>query len=150
VVTFMMGREQSTRPFPQVGVPDAHHPLSHHENIPARVALMSKINTYHVELTAGYLDRLRAAQDGDGTMLDHMTILYGAGISNSTSHSGTNLPLLVLGGGAGKIKGGRHLRFPADTSNADLLMTLMDKLDMPLDRLGESTNKLPIDTLSEV
>ena len=111
---------------------------------------MSKINTYHVELTAGYLDRLRAAQDGDGTMLDHMTILYGAGISNSTSHSGTNLPLLVLGGGAGKIKGGRHLRFPADTSNADLLMTLMDKLDMPLERLGESTNRLPIDTLSEV
>ncbi len=150
VVTFMMGREQSTRAFPQIGVPDAHHPLSHHENVPDRVALMSKINTYHVKLTADYLARLRAAEDGDGSMLDHMTILYGAGISNSTSHQGTNLPLLVLGGGAGTIKGGRHLRFPADTSNADLLMTLMAKLDMPLDRLGDSTTRLPIDTLSEV
>ena len=150
VVTFMMGREQSTRAFPQIGVPDAHHPLSHHEDDPDRIAVMSKINTYHVELTSNYLERLRTAEDADGSLLDNMTILYGAGISNSTRHLGVNLPLLLIGGGAGRLKGGRHLRYPGDTSNADLLMTLMDKLDMPLDRLGDSTTRLPIDTLSDV
>ena len=150
VVTFMMGREQSTRAYPQIGVPDAHHPLSHHEDDPERIAVMSKINAYHAHLTAGYLARLRAAEDADGSLLDNMTILYGAGISNSTRHLGVNLPLLVVGGGAGRLAGGRHLRYPGDTSNADLLLTLMDKLDMPLERLGDSTTKLPIDTLSEV
>jgi hypothetical protein len=150
VVTFMMGREQSTRSYPQIGVPDAHHPLSHHEDDPERIAVMSKINAYHAKLTSDYLARLRAAEDADGSLLDNMTILYGAGISNSTRHLGVNLPLVLLGGGAGKLKGGRHLRYPGDTSNADLLMTLMDKLDMPLDRLGDSTTRLPIDTLPEV
>jgi len=150
VVTFMLGREQSTRSFPQIGVPDAHHPLSHHEDDPDRIALMSKINTYHVELVAGYLERLRATADGDGSLLDHMTILYGAGISNSTRHVGRNLPLLLLGGGGGRLHGGRHLRYPSDTSNANLLLTLLDKMNMPLDRLGNSTGRLAIDTLAGV
>ena len=150
VVTFMLGREQSTRAFPQIGVPDAHHPLSHHEDDPERIATMSKINTYHAKLTAEYLSRLAASEDGDGSLLDHMTILYGAGISNSTRHLGVNLPLLLIGGGAGRLKGGRHVRYPGNTSNADLLMTVMDKFDMPLDRLGDSNRRLPIDTLSEV
>ena len=150
VVTFMLGREQSTRSYTQVGVPDAHHSLSHHEDDPDRVALMSKINTYHVELVSGYLARLQATADGDGSLLDHMTILYGAGISNSTRHSGRNLPLLLVGGGAGRLKGGRHLRYPGDTTNANLLLTLLDKLDMPLDRLGNSTGRLELDTLSGV
>ena len=146
----MLGREQSTRSYTQVGVPDAHHSLSHHEDDPDRVALMSKINTYHVELVSGYLARLQATADGDGSLLDHMTILYGAGISNSTRHSGRNLPLLLVGGGAGRLKGGRHLRYPGDTTNANLLLTLLDKLDMPLDQLGNSTGRLEIDTLSGV
>ena len=150
VVTFMLGREQSTRAYPQVGVSDAHHPLSHHENIPERIAQMSKINTYHVKLLSEYLGRLRATPDGDGTLLDHMTLLYGAGISNSTQHSGRNLPLLLLGGGAGRLKGGRHLRYSDEISNANLLVTLMDKLDMPVERLGNSNGKLDIDTLSEL
>ena len=150
VVTFMLGREQSTRSFPQIGVPDAHHPLSHHEDVPDRVELMSKINTYHVELVSGYLGRLRSTADGEGSLLDHMTILYGAGISNSTRHVGRNLPLLLLGGGAGRLKGGRHLRYSDDTTNANLLLTLLDKLDMPLEQLGNSTGKLAIDTLSDV
>ena len=150
VITFMLGREQSTRSFPQIGVPDAHHPLSHHENIPERIAVMSKINVYHVKLVSEYLAKLRATADGDGTLLDHMTILYGAGISNSTLHSGQNLPILLLGGGAGRLKGGRHLKYPRETSNANLLVTLMDKLDVPVERLGNSTGKLQIDTLSGV
>ena len=150
VVTFMLGREQSTRSYPQVGVPDAHHPLSHHEDVPDRVAQMSKINTYHVELVSRYLTRLQGTADGDGSLLDHMTILYGAGISNSTRHVGRNLPLLLVGGGAGRLKGGRHLRYGDDITNANLLLTLLDKLDMPLDQLGNSTGRLEIDTLAGV
>ena len=145
VVTFMIGREQSTRTYPQIGVPDAHHPLSHHNNDPERVALMSKVNAYHVELVSGYLAKLRATADGDGSLLDHMTILYGTCMSNSTRHGGDNVPLVVIGGGAGRLKGGRHLTYPRDTTHANLLVTLMDKLDMPVERLGNSTGELPID-----
>src|SRR5215471_334357 len=112
VISFMIGKEQSARPYPQVGVPDAHHPLSHHNNIPELVARMSKINRYHHELFSKYLAKLQATPDGDGSLLDHMTILFGAGISNSNAHSGDNLPLMLVGGGAGKLKGGRHIKYP--------------------------------------
>ena len=111
---------------------------------------MSKINTYHVQLFSQYLAKLRATPDGDGSLLDHMTILYGAGISNSNRHSGDNLPLLVVGGGAGRLKGGRHIQYSGKPSNANLLVTLMDKLDVPVEKLGGSTGKLPLDTLSGV
>jgi hypothetical protein len=148
VITFMIGKEQSARPYPQIGVPEAHHPLSHHENKPELIERMSKINRYHTELFSKYLAKLRATPDGDGTLLDHMTILYGGGISNSTRHSGDNLPLLVVGGGAGRLKGGRHLTYTDKPSMANLLVTLMDKLDVPVERVGGSTGKLPLDTLS--
>src|SRR5206468_332677 len=109
VISFMIGKEQSARPYPQIGVPEAHHPLSHHNDVPELIAHMSKINRYHTKLFSRYLAKLRATPDGDGSLLDHMTILYGSGISNSTRHSGDNLPLLIMGGGAGRLKGGRHL-----------------------------------------
>jgi len=150
VITFMIGKEQSARPYPQIGVPEAHHPLSHHNDFPELVAKMSKINTYHVQLFSQYLAKLRATPDGDGSLLDHMTILYGAGISNSNRHSGDNLPLLVVGGGAGRLKGGRHIKYSDKPSNANLLVTLMDKLDVQVEKLGGSTGKLPIDTLPGV
>ena len=111
VISFMISKEQSARPYPQIGVPEAHHPLSHHDNHPDLIARMSKINRYHTELFSQYLAKLRATPDGDGSLLDHMTILYGSGISNSTRHSGDNLPLLVVGGGAGRLQGGRHLTY---------------------------------------
>jgi hypothetical protein len=142
VISFMLGKEQSARPYPQIGVPEAHHPLSHHEDDPALIAYMSKINRYHVTLFARYLEKLRATRDGDGSLLDHLTILYGSGISNSTRHSGDNLPLLVVGGGCGKLAGGRHLQFNDKPSIANLLVTLMDKLDAPVERLGGSTGRL--------
>ena len=148
VITFMIGKEQSARPYPQIGVPEAHHPLSHHENKPELVEHMSKINRYHTQLFSKYLAKLRATPDGDGTLLDHMTILYGGGISNSTRHSGDNLPLLLIGGGSGRLKGGRHLTYSDKPSMANLLVTLMDKLDVPVDRIGGSTGKLPLDTIS--
>ncbi|OFW17939.1 MAG: hypothetical protein A3H97_11565 [Acidobacteria bacterium RIFCSPLOWO2_02_FULL_65_29] len=150
VITFMLSKEQSARPYPQIGVPEAHHPLSHHNNDPEKVEKLSKINRYHTGLFAKYLEKLRATPDGDGSLLDHMTILFGAGISNSTSHSGANLPVLLLGGGAGRLKGGRHLRYSDRPWMANLLVTLMDKFDLRVDKIGRSTGRLPIDTLSGV
>jgi hypothetical protein len=150
VISFMIGKEQSARPYPQIGVPEAHHPLSHHNNVPELIAQMSKINRYHTQLFAQYLAKLRATPDGDGSLLDHTTILYGSGISNSTRHSGDNLPLLVAGGGAGRLQGGRHITYTGQPTMANLLVTLMDKLDVPVERLGGSTGKLPLDTLSGV
>ena len=150
VISFMIGKEQSARPYPQIGVPEAHHPLSHHNNVPELIAHMSKINRYHAQLFSQYLAKLRATPDGDGSLLDHMTILYGSGISNSTQHSGENLPLLVVGGGAGRLKGGRHLKYADKPTIANLLVTLMDKMDVPVDHLGGSTGRLPLDTLSGV
>jgi hypothetical protein len=148
VISFMISKEQSARPYPQIGVPEAHHPLSHHSDLPELIARMSKINRYHTQLFSNYLGKLRATPDGDGSLLDHMTILYGSGISNSNRHSGDNLPILVIGGGAGRWKGGRHLIYSDHPTLANLLVTLMDKLDVPVDRLGGSTGKLPIDTLA--
>ncbi len=150
VITFMMSKEQSARAYPQIGVPDAHHPLSHHNNNPQLVERLSRINRYHVELFSGYLDKLRNTPDGDGSLLDHMTILYGGGISNSTIHSGNNLPVLLVGGGAGRWKGGRHLSYDDQPTMANLLVTLMDKFDMPVDRIGGSTGELPIDGVSGI
>ena len=150
VITFMLGKEQSARPYPQIGVPEAHHPLSHHNNIPELIAHMSKINRYHTQLFSRYLAKLRATPDGDGSLLDHMTILYGSGISNSTRHAAENLPLLVIGGGAGRLKGGRHIAYSGEPPMANLLVTLMDKLGVPVERLGGSTGELPLDTLSGV
>jgi hypothetical protein len=155
VVTFMISKEQSARPYPQIGVPEAHHPLSHHNDLPEIIERMSKINTYHTTLFSSYLAKLRATPDGDGNLLDHMTIMYGSGISNSNKHSGDNLPLLLVGGGAGRWKGGRHLTYAEKDKDkqptiADLLVTLMDKLDVPVEKIGGSKGKLPIDTLSGV
>jgi len=150
VISFMLSKEQSPRPYPQIGVPEAHHPLSHHNNIPELVARMSKINRYHAQLFSQYLAKLKATPDGDGSLLDHVTILYGAGISNSNAHSPDNLPLMLVGGGAGRIKGGRHLTYTNKPSSANLLMTIMDKMDYPVDKVGGSNGKLPIDTLSGV
>lgn len=148
VITFMMGAELSGRSYPQIGVSEAHHPLSHHGNRPDLVAHMSKINRYHTELFAGYLKRLRDTPDGDYTLLDNTTILYGSGISNSHQHSGVDLPLLLAGGGAGQLRGGRHIRYTHQPALPNLLVTLMDKLNVPVDRIGSSTGGLPIDTVS--
>ena len=150
VISFMLSKEQSARPYPQIGVPEAHHPLSHHNDIPELVAQMSKINRYHTQLFSQYLAKLRATPDGDGSLLDHMTILYGSGISNSTRHAPDNLPLLVMGGGAGRIKGGRHLTFAERPPIGNLLATLMDKMEVPVEKIGGSTGKLYLDTLAEL
>jgi len=148
IITFMMARELSGRSYPEIGVADAHHPLSHHENQPERIGLMSKINTYHTTLFAGYVEKLRSTSDGDGSLLDHMILIYGAGISNSNAHSPDDLPILLLGGAAGQLKGGRHLKYPKETPMPNLLLTVMEKLGVPMESIGNSTGKLEIEPLS--
>lgn len=150
VITFMMGREVSSRTYPEIGVPDAHHPLSHHQYDPAKIALMSVINVYHASLFAAYLEKLRSTADGDGSLLDHTLILYGGGMSDSNAHKPDNLPILLVGGGAGHLRGGRHLKYADDPPLANLLVTVMDKLGVPVEQLGNSSGPLPLETLSGV
>jgi hypothetical protein len=150
VVSFMIAKEQSARPYPQIGVPEAHHPLSHHNNVPELILKMSKINTYHTTLFAQYLTKLRATPDGDGSLLDHMTILYGSGISNSNGHSGDNLPLMLVGGGAGTLKSGRHVVYKDKPGIANMLLAVVDKIGLPIDHVGGSNGKLPLDPLPGV
>jgi hypothetical protein len=144
VSTFLMSREVSPRPYPEIGIPDPHHGLSHHQHDPARLAKLTRINTHHMEQYGYFLEKLRATPDGDGSLLDHMTLLYGCGISDSNDHLHTNLPILVAGGGAGRLKGGRHVRVPEQTPLANLHLALLEKLGVPIDSLGDSTAPLGI------
>ena len=142
VVTFMAGHELSGRTYPEIDVPDAHHPLSHHRSVPAALEKLTKINTYHLTLFASFLEKLRATPDGDGSLLDHITLLYGAGMSDSNSHSPYDLPILLVGGGAGHLRGDRHLVYPERTPLANLHVSLLDKLGVEVERLGDSNGSL--------
>ena len=142
VATFMIGREISGRTYNEIGIPDAHHPLSHHLDDPAKIATMSKINTYHVSLFAEFVETLRATPDGDGSLLDHSLLLYGAGMSNSNAHAASDLPIMLVGGAAGGLVGGRHLTYRRDTPMANLLVAIMETLDVPVEKVGRSTGKL--------
>jgi hypothetical protein len=142
VFTFMMAREVSNRTYPQVGVPDGHHATSHHQNRPDKIEKLVKIQNYHLTLFAKFLDKLRSTPDGDGSLLDHSTILYGSNMSNSNAHNHFPLPSLVLGSGAGQIQGGRHLRYPDHTPMTNLLVTLLEKAGVHQETLGDSTGRL--------
>ncbi|HKE85340.1 MAG TPA: DUF1552 domain-containing protein [Vicinamibacterales bacterium] len=141
VITFMYGREQTGRPYPQIGIPEPHHPLTHHQNDPAKMEKCSKIQLYHVSLFASYLEKLRKTPDGDGSLLDHVMLLYGGGISNSDRHTHGPLPTLLAGGGAGALAGGRHLVYPQDTPLTNLQLTLLNRLGVPVETLGDSTGQ---------
>ena len=141
VITFMYGREQTGRPYPQIGVPEPHHSLTHHQNDPAKMEKCTTIQKYHVTLFARYLEKLRATPDGDGTLLDHVILLYGSGISNSDRHTHGPLPTLLAGGGAGAIRGGRHLVYPEDTPLTNLQLTLLEKMGVRAETLGDSTGR---------
>ncbi len=144
VSTFMLARDLSQRTFPQIGVPEPHHSVSHHGNNPGQIAKLAKINTYHASLMAYFFDKLRATPDGDGNLLDHSMIMYGSSMSNPNEHNHFPLPLLLAGGGAGQLKGGRHLKFPERTPISNLLLAVLDKSGIPMDTLGDSTGKLEI------
>jgi Protein of unknown function (DUF1552) len=142
VFSFMMARELSQRSYPQVGVPEPHHATSHHQDDPAKLAKLVKIQTYHVTLFAHFLEKLRATPDGDGNLLDHSMILYGSSMSNSNIHNHNPLPILVAGGGAGQLKGGRHLKFAENTPMANLLLSLLNRAGVPQDKVGDSVEPL--------
>src|SRR5213075_1193277 len=142
VITFQLARETSNRTYPEIGVPDPHHPLSHHGNDPAKIARMAKINQFHVSLFAEFLGKLRAVKEGDGTLLDHSLFLYGSGMGNPNVHDHTNLPIVVAGGAAGGMKGGRHIRYEKPTPLANLHLTLLDKVGVSLDKFADSDGKL--------
>jgi hypothetical protein len=141
VITFMYGREQSARTYPQLGISDPHHQLTHHQNDPEKLEKCTKIQNHHVTLFTAYLDRLRSTPDGDGSLLDHSVILFGSGLSNSDRHTHSPLPTLIVGGGGGTIKGGRHLVYPEGTPLTNLHVTLLDKVGVPAEKLGDSTGK---------
>jgi hypothetical protein len=142
IATFMMAKEVSMRTYNQIGVPDAFHPLSHHQNDSVKLDKLAKIQTYHSDAFARFIKRLSTTQDGDGTLLDHSIILYGSNMSNSDMHNNDPLPSAVLGRGYGKIKGGQHLHYPQDTPHANLLLTLLVRAGIPVEKHGNSTGML--------
>ena len=144
VITFMLGRELSGRTYAEIGVPDSHHPTSHHRDDPVLYEKVTKINEFHTSLLAYYLDKLDATPDADGSLLDNMLLLYGAGMSDSNRHSNTGLPLVLFGGGAGTLKGGRHIRYRSGTPINNLHLTMLDKMGVPVDNLGYSTEQLDL------
>jgi hypothetical protein len=141
VVTFMLGRELNFRTYPEIGITEGHHGLSHHQDNPAQLAKYARLGTYQAQLFAAFLERLHATPDGDGTLLDHSLFLYGAGLSNPNLHAHYDLPLAVVGG-AGGVKGGRHVVFREETPMTNLLLSMLDKVGAPAETLGDSTGRL--------
>ena len=150
VFTFLIGREQTSQKYPQIGVADPHHATSHHQMDVEKLEKYHKINAYHVSLLSEFLQRLSVTDDAGGSLLDNSVILYGGGISDGDQHSHIDLPLILTGGGGGRLKGGRHLRYATDTPMANLLLAMLDKVGVHADEMGDSTGHLPIEPLSDV
>lgn len=144
VITLMLGREFSGVTYPQISVPDAHHPITHHAGEAEKIAKVEKINAYHVTQFAYLLNKMRSTADGDGTLLDHATLIYGTGMGECNAHDPRNIPLVLAGGGAGTLKGGRHIRYPKETPLANLHLALLDNFGVKRDRIGDSTDRLEL------
>src|SRR5882724_1407117 len=142
VITFQLARETSTRTYPEIGVSEPHHPLTHNNGNAEMLAKVAKINAFHVSLFAYFLEKLKSTKDGNGTLLDHSVFLYGSGMGNPNVHDHVNLPILVAGGAAGKMKGGRHIRYVEPTPLANLHLTLLDKVGVHLDKFADSKGKI--------
>jgi hypothetical protein len=142
VITFQLTREQSNRTYPEIGVPDPHHPTSHHGNVPEQIAKIAKINTFHVSLFAAFLERMKATPDGDGSLLDHTVYMYGSGMGNPSLHDHENLPILIAGGAASGLKGGRHIKYDKGMPLANVHLTLLDRVGVHLDSFGDSSGKV--------
>ena len=141
VITFMVAREISNRTYPQVGVPDGHHAISHHQNRPDKMDKNVKIQTYHLALFSQFVEKMRSTRDGDASLLDHSVLLYGSNMSDSHAHDHFPLPLVLVGGGCGTLRGGRHLRYPDRTPHSNLLVTMLQRARVPVDALGDSTGE---------
>jgi hypothetical protein len=141
VATMMMAAEVSNMTYNHLGVPDAFHPVSHHQNNPQRIEKLIKIQNYHTKVLANFLTKLAALPDGDGSMLDHSLIVYGSNMSNSNAHDHFPLPSAVIGGGSGKLAGGQHLRYADRTPVSNLLLTVLDRAGVQVESLGDSTGR---------
>jgi hypothetical protein len=144
VFTFTLGKEQTNQPYPQIGVNESHHAVSHHQNDPAKFEKGSRINRYHVELVAYFLNKLKTTAEGDGNLLDHALVLHGGGISDADAHSHVNLPLVLIGGGGGSVKGGRILRHPVDTPMNNLHLALLEKTGVHAEKFGDASGMLSL------
>jgi uncharacterized protein DUF1552 len=142
VVTFMLAHEGSNRSYREIGISDGHHDCTHHQNDPVKISKTIQINTHHVSQFAYLLERMKSTPDGDGSLLDHSMILYGSSIADGNHHTHTNLPLALVGGGSGKLNGGRHLTYANDTPMTNLLLSMLDKAGVVTEKLGDSTGKL--------
>jgi hypothetical protein len=142
VITFQLARETSNRTYPEIGVSEPHHPLTHHGNDPEKIAKVAKINQFHVSLFAEFLTKLKATPEGNGSLLDHVLYLYGSGMGNPNVHDHINLPILVAGGAAGNMRGGRHIRYDEPTPLANLHLTLVEKVGVHLDSFSDSQGKV--------
>ena len=142
VITFQFTRELSNRTYPEIGVPEPHHPTSHHGNDPVKVEKIAKINTYHISIFARFLEKLKATPDGDGSLLDNTIYLYGSGMGNPSLHDHVKLPILVAGGAATGLRGGRHIKYEKGTPLANLHMTLLDRVGVHLDSFGDSDGSI--------
>jgi hypothetical protein len=138
VITFQLARETSNRSYPEIGVADSHHPLTHHGNDPAKIARMAKVNTFHVSLFAEFLEKMKNIPEGNGSLLDHSLYLYGSGMGDPNVHDHVKLPVIVAGGAAGGMKGGRHIKYKEPTALANLHLTLLDKVGVELDSFADS------------
>ena len=145
VGTFQLGHEMSDQPYPEIGIPDPHHPFTHHQGDPVKIEKARQVNIFHAEMFAYYLDKLRSTPDGDGSLLDHSMIVYGSGFGDGNLHIPKNLPVLLAGGASGQIAGGRHIRYPGtDTPLTNLHLTLLDKMGIPVEKFGDSNGKLEL------
>ncbi len=144
VVTFMLGRELNFRTYPEIGITEGHHGLSHHQDNPNQLAKYAKLNTYQTELFGWFLEKLKSTPEGDGTLLDHSLFLYGAGLSNPNLHAHYDLPLVLVGRAAGQLKGGRHLVYKQETPMTNLLLSMLDKVGVRPEKLGDSTGQLEV------
>ena len=142
IITFQLARETSNRTYPEIGVNDPHHPLTHHGNDPDKIAKMAKINQFHVSLFAEFLQKLKATPEGDGSLLDHCLYLYGSGMGDPNLHDHRNLPILVAGGAAGRMQGGRHIKYDKPTPLANLHLTLLNKVGVHLDKFADSQGQI--------
>jgi len=144
VSSFMIARENVNRSYEEIGLPEAHHSISHHGNNPEKMKQYTKLNTYHVEMLAYYLKKLSSIADGDGTLLDRTVVLYGSGMSDGNVHNNYNVPVVVVGGKDQGLRGNRHLKYPKGTPLANLSLTLIERFGVDMKKFGDSTGDLDL------
>ncbi len=147
VSSLMMARENVNRSYPEIGLPEAHHSISHHGNNPEKMKAYTKLNTYHVETLTYYLNKLKAIPDGDSNLLDNTVVLFGSGMSDGNVHNNYNVPVIVVGGQALQVKGNRHTKYPKGTPLANLMLGVMDRFGVQSEKFGDSTSEIDLLTL---